>query len=260
MIKPSLAKCWLFSYIYRTATSAWPRLCGLGMSPSSLPVPLWPRLLPGRKWKWCLPSSFPATGATVSAFESPNRDRKLFFFGSCCLAASSFNFTSSKAGSSTAVGLSNVVLLRVERVGKRVAGRESNDERELKLSAWRIGERPEMSCAKSQSNVALQSVNTLTKDLLYDSKDSREIVNASLSLKHSRWFVEVEEGDLEDQKDGRSVGDGYRTVNLAVLDKGLLSLTGRYSPLSFTAVLSVSLRVFLVGFPGAGAGIAYNST
>jgi hypothetical protein len=141
--------------------------------------------------------------------ESPNRDRKLFFFGSRFLFASSFNFTSSNPGSSSAVGFSNVLLLNVERVGKRLAGRESRDERELKLSDCIIGERPEMSCERGQPVARLCEGRILTNDLLYDSKDSRDIVNASLSLKHSRWPVLGEEGDLVDQKEGLSVGDGY---------------------------------------------------
>ena len=43
-------------------------------------------------------------------------------------------------------GLSNVVLFKVERVGYLLAGLESKDVREVKLSACRIGERPEISC------------------------------------------------------------------------------------------------------------------
>ena len=150
--------------------------------------------------------------ATVSALESPKRDRKLFFLGSWCLLVSSFSFTSSKAGSS-AVGFSKVLLLSVDRVGKRLVGRESRDVRELKLSAWRMGERPETSCDRYKAIIQLLNERILTNDLLYDSKDSREIVNASASLKHSRWLVLEDEGDLVDQKDGLSVGDGCGIVS-----------------------------------------------
>lgn len=38
-------------------------------------------------------------------------------------------------------------------------------------------------------------------------------MNASASLKHRRWFVLELEGDLVDQNDGLSVGDGYRDVS-----------------------------------------------
>jgi len=102
----------------------------------------------------------------VSPLESPNRARKLFFLG--WTLASSLSFTSSNPSSSL-VGASKVLLLNVDRVGYLVDGRESNEDREVKLSAWNIGERPEMS-----------------KDLLYDSKNSREIEKGSLSLRHRR--------------------------------------------------------------------------
>ena len=101
-----------------------------------------------------------------------------------------------------------MLLPSVDRVGNRLVGRESRDVRELKLSEWRTGERPETSCVRYQFAVALRQDIVLTKDLLYDSKDSREMVNASASLKHSRWLVLVVEGDLVDQNDGLSVGDG----------------------------------------------------
>jgi hypothetical protein len=131
------------------------RLCGRGTSPSSLPVPLWPRLRPGRKWKWCLPSSLVGAVVALSPFASPNLDRKLFFLVSGCLIAASSNLMSSKGAGSAASGRSNVLLLRVDRVGKREAGLESREEREVKLSPCRIGDRPEMSCNIYQSCLAI---------------------------------------------------------------------------------------------------------
>ena len=43
------------------------------------------------------------------------------------------------------------------------------------------------------------------------------MVKASFSLKHWRWLVLVDEGDLVDQKEGLSlVGDGYQTISCCV--------------------------------------------
>ncbi len=47
-----------------------------------------------------------------------------------------------------------MLLLNVDRVGKRVEGRESSDDRDVKLSAWRIGERPEISLCEGQFTMA----------------------------------------------------------------------------------------------------------
>ncbi len=77
-----------------------------------------------------------------SPLESPNRERKLFFFG-CCLT-SSFSLTSSNPSSSF-VGASKVVLLNVDLVGNLLGARESREDREVKLSACRMGDRPEIS-------------------------------------------------------------------------------------------------------------------
>jgi hypothetical protein len=78
--------------------------------------------------------------------------------------------------------------------------RESREDRDGKLSAWRIGERPEMS-----------------KDRLYDSKDSREIEKGSCSARVVRWweeFVDLPAGDLC-QKDFFSGGEGYEVLVVA---------------------------------------------
>ncbi len=42
------------------------------------------------------------------------------------------------------------------------------------------------------------------------------MVNASASLKHNRWLVLVCEGDLVDQNDGLSVGDGFTLVSRCI--------------------------------------------
>lgn len=75
--------------------------------------------------------------------------------------------------------------------------RESREERDWKLSAWRIGERPEMS-----------------NDRLYDSKDSRDIEKGSFSVRMLRWLEELVDlpvGDLC-QKDFFSGGEGCEAV------------------------------------------------
>jgi len=51
----------------------------------------------------------------------------------------------------------------------------------------------------------------MSNDLLYESNDSREMLNGSFSLKKLRWFEDVVEAlDLLCQKPGFSGGDGGR--------------------------------------------------
>ena len=79
--------------------------------------------------------------------------------------------------------------------------RESSEERDGKLSACRIGERPDMS-----------------KDLRYDSKDSREMENGSFSVRAARLLkaelLDLRGGDLC-QKDFFSGGEGCGAVRFA---------------------------------------------
>ena len=80
--------------------------------------------------------SVPVAGVSVA--DSPNRDKKLFFFG----FGSSFSPTSSKPSSAVVCGLSKVLPLTAER-GRRGV-RESNDARAIG-SGRKTGDRAEMS-------------------------------------------------------------------------------------------------------------------
>jgi len=136
-----------------------------------------------------------------------------------------------------------VVLLNVERVGKRDAGRESIEARELKLSPCKIGERPETS-----------------NDLLYDSKDSRDMVKASFSLKHCRWLVLVDEGDFVDQKDGLSlVGEGGTNSPLSLTELSLNSLDSIFFSLIPRANEGLSLPYGLLTLPSKDPGRVFSS-
>ena len=48
------------------------------------------------------------------------------------------------------------------------------------------------------------------------------MVKASLSLRHERWLLDVNEGDLVDQNAGLSVGDGWRVVRSVTFEGGML--------------------------------------
>ena len=50
--------------------------------------------------------------------------------------------------------------------------------------------------------------SSLTNDLLYESKDSREMENGSLSLRQLRWFEDVVDVGVRCQKLFFSGGDG----------------------------------------------------
>jgi hypothetical protein len=86
--------------------------------------------------------------------------------------------------------------------------RESNDVLELKESAWRMGDRPEMSYFVVRGNGRAKVWGLLTKDLRYDSNDSREMLKGSCSLNSVRWF-DVVEGDLLQNDLVSSLGDGW---------------------------------------------------
>jgi len=147
--------------------------------------------------------------------------------------------TSSNASSAVA-GLSNVVLFRVERVGYLLAGRESSDVREVKLSPCRIGDLPEIS-----------------NDLLYDSNDSREMEKGSLSLKHCRWLLDDEVGDLS-HPGLFSVGDGGRYSPLSLTELNLNSFGSIRFSLSPNANEGLS-RYGLVTFVSLGVGRVFSS-
>jgi hypothetical protein len=76
----------------------------------------------------------------------------------------------------------------------------------------------------------------MSKDLRYDSNDSREMEKGSFSVRAERWCedaVDLPVGDLC-QKDFFSGGEGWEVVS----GSKMLTLdihTGRYTPESFTA-------------------------
>jgi hypothetical protein len=86
--------------------------------------------------------------------------------------------------------------------------RESNDVLELKESAWSMGDRPEISYTGVREEETPQAWRLLTKDLRYDSNDSREMLKGSCSLNRVRW-LDVVDGDLLQNDLVSSLGDGW---------------------------------------------------
>ena len=70
-------------------------------------------------------------------------------------------------------------------------------------------------------------------------------MNASASLKHSRWLVLEDEGDLVDQNEGLSVGDGCGIVSSGLKECRPLVQEGIRHYRSRLVV--VSLGIFLAG-------------
>lgn len=79
------------------------------------------------------------------------------------------------------------------------------------MQFW-AGDRAEMSWHCEWGYLTTLMKQEHTKDLLYESKLSREMLKGSFSLSRLRWFDEVVEVlDLECQKVGFSCcGDGWR--------------------------------------------------
>lgn len=136
--------------------------------------------------KWDLLVSPAAVGA--SEVDSPNRDKKLFFFG---LGSSCRPTSSNVSSSAIAFGLSNVLPF-TDDLGSLKA-RESSEPRDGKLSPGKTGDLPEMS-----------------NDRRYDSNDSREMEKGSFSDSRLRWLEEVVDVEGLCQKLFFSVGDGGR--------------------------------------------------
>ena len=81
------------------------------------------------------------------------------------------------------------------------------------------------------------SAQLLTNDLLYESKDSREIEKGSISDSLVRVLVEVPEGlERLGQNPFFSGGEGLRDVSNHPNTSSDQELTGRYTPLSLTTV------------------------
>lgn len=106
------------------------------------------------------------------------------------------------------------------------------------------------------------SCKTRTKDLRYESKDSREMLKGSVSPKKARWLDEVELRDLVlPQKAFFSGGDGWKWPCQSACsyrglpDSGLqcgggsCARTGRKTPLSLISAIDQPL---FVGAPGTG--------
>ena len=73
-------------------------------------------------------------------------------------------------------------------------------------SGNKTGDRAEMSYNLSVPNNQMFRSSIRTKDLLYESNDSREILNGSFSLKTLRWLLLVVLRDDDVQKLRRSLG------------------------------------------------------
>jgi len=132
-----------------------------------------------------------------SALLSPNFEKNPFFF--VCLACSSFNPTSSNPSSAVGGCLSNRRSF-IADLGSR--GNLAESRLCLPISCPTTGDLAEMS-----------------NDLLYESKDSREMENGSISSL-LRVLIEVPDGcDRLGQKPFFSGGEG-----------------GKYTPLSLTTI------------------------
>lgn len=187
----------LFAHFYFISwPSDLPGVPGLWIAPNSSPTPLCPLFLPPI---WNLEG---VDEAGVSELElSPNLVKNPFFFCGCF--GSSFNPTSSKPSSAVGCGFSKCLSLMAD-LGSR--GIRAESRLCLPPSPCTMGERAEMS-----------------NDLLYESKDSRDIENGSMS---SLWRVLVDVRETFDRR-GQipffSGGDG-----------------GRYTPLSLTTLILYS--------------------
>jgi hypothetical protein len=174
---------------HRIAPSPLPLDPGLSIFPSSAPCPLCPRFLPGICKPKCDFVVSPVAPGPSEA-DSPNRERKLFFFG---LGSSCRPTSSNPASSSVDLGFSKVLPL-TEDLGSLMA-RESSDARDGKPSPCTTGDLPEMSCTKPHQCTCLQSVAVplrktfgMTRRIRVISKMARfQRADFYDSRKSSRW-------------------------------------------------------------------------